>query len=290
MTEKSLKRSIVLPLAILAIALIFIGMSYAQDGEIFKRGIDLAGGAQITVHYSEPVDASAFSAKLMSEFGTTDIDVVTTTDPATRIQKTVVVSIGGEITQEQAIPVIENYLGITLEPTTYSILVLGPALASSFWIQAQWALAFAFIFMACVIAFFYRKVLPAVAIIISTVYDLIIIVGFMALFQIPLTLATVAALLMIIGYGVDTNVLLTNKILKEKDGDLYARLTAGMKTGLTMSATTISVLLMLFLVGGAYSIVLRQMSAILLIGLIADIPNTWCLNANILVWRQKQKA
>jgi preprotein translocase subunit SecF len=37
----------------------------------------------------------------------------------------------------------------------------------------------------------------------------------------------------------------------------------------------------------ANALVLRQIASILLIGLTADLLNTWVLNANILLWRQK---
>ncbi|MFH1425068.1 MAG: protein translocase subunit SecF [archaeon] len=287
-TEKSLNKSLAIPIALLLIAIIGMGFTYATEGELLKKGIDLEGGMQITIHHSTPVDTAELEAGLRAALGVTDVSAVTTTDPATRVQETIVISISGETNTESAISAIENQLNIQLSPNSYSIMVLGPSLARSFWAQAQWALSFAFLFMAIVIGLYYRKLVPALAIIIATIYDLIIIVGFMSFFHIPLTLATVAALLMIIGYGVDTNVLLTNKVIKEKAGSLYERLNAGFRTGLMMSATTISVLLALLIVGGAYSLVLRQMAIILLIGLIADIPNTWILNAKILTWHQKQ--
>jgi preprotein translocase subunit SecF len=287
LTRKNLRKLIVIPLALLAIALFFIGSSYVQEGQFLKRGIDLEGGVQITVHHSQKTDLDLVKSKISEELGTTDLDIVTTTNPATRQQETIIVSVGGEIAEEKISTAIESALGITLSPQTYSIRVLGPALASSFWNQAKWAFMFAFLFMAGVVAFYFRKPLPTVAILVSTTYDLLIIFGFMALTGMHLSLATIAAVLMIIGYSVDTNILLTNKILRERDGDLFERINRGLKTGLTMSASTISVLLALFLVGGAYSIVLRQISTILLVGLLADIPNTWLLNANILTWHRE---
>jgi len=284
--EKSLKKSIVIPLIILAFALFFIIQSYLATGTVFDRGIDLEGGTQITVHYAEKINLETTEAALRDSLGTQDIVVVTTTNPATRAQETVIVTVGGEHSEESIISAIRSHLKINLAPTEYSISTIGPALAESFWHQARWAFAFAFLFMAGVVALYYKKFLPSLAIVISTVYDLTIIIGFMAFLKIPLTLATIAGLLMIIGYGVDTNILLTNKVIKEREGELYDRLSQGMRTGLTMSATTIAVLLALFFVGGAYSLVLRQISLILLIGLLADIPNTWCLNANILTWKK----
>ena len=282
----NLRKLIVVPLLLLAIALFFIGMSYVQEGTFLKRGIDLEGGTQITVHYSETINRDSLQNSLSSTLGTTDIDIVTTTNPATRVQETVIISVNGDISESTITSAIESALSISLSPQSYSIRVLGPALAGSFWNQAKWAFTFAFIFMAAVVAFYFRKPLPTIAIVISAVYDLVIILGFIAMTGMHLSLATIAAVLMIIGYSVDTNILLTNKIIRERDGELFERINRGLKTGLTMSASTISVLLALFLVGGAYSIVLRQISLILLVGLIADIPNTWMLNANILTWRQ----
>jgi len=287
LTRENIRKLIIIPLALLAIAIFFIAMTYVQTGTFMKRGIDLEGGTQITVHYSQKVDMSLLKSSLASALNTNDIDLVTTTNPATRVQETVIVSVGGEVPTEKITSAIESALSITLTPQSYSIRVLGPALASSFWRQAKWAFMFAFLFMAGVVAFYFRKPLPSIAIMISAAYDLLIILGFMAMTGMHLSLATIAAVLMIIGYSVDTNILLTNKIIRERDGELFERINRGMKTGLTMSATTISVLLALFLVGGAYSIVLRQISTILLVGLIADIPNTWMLNANILTWRHE---
>ncbi len=287
LTRQNIRKLIVIPLALLALAIFFIGLTYVQEGTILKRGIDLEGGTQLTIHYSEPVDMASLKNTLGSALGTSDIDLVTTTNPATRVQETLIISVGGDISEETISTAIESALGITLSPQSYSIRVLGPALASSFWRQAKWAFAFAFLFMAGVVAFYFRKPLPSLAIIISAVYDLIIILGFMALTGMHLSLATIAAVLMIIGYSVDTNILLTNKIIRERDGELFERINRGMKTGLTMSASTISVLLALLFVGGAYSIVLRQIATILLVGLLADIPNTWLLNSNLLTWHQE---
>ncbi len=287
LTRTNIRKLIVIPLALLAIAIFFIGYSYVQDGTLLKRGIDLEGGTQITVHHSESIDRDTIKSSLASAIGTDDIDIVTTTNPATRVQETAIISVGGEHAEAQITGAIETSLAITLTPQTYSIRVLGPALASSFWSQAKWAFMFAFLFMAAVVAFYFRKPLPSIAILISATYDLIMIFGFMAMTGMHLSLSTIAAVLMIIGYSVDTNILLTNKIIRERDGELFERINRGLKTGLTMSASTISVLLALLLVGGAYSIVLRQIATILLVGLLADIPNTWLLNANILTWRQE---
>jgi preprotein translocase subunit SecF len=136
--------------------------------------------------------------------------------------------------------------------------------------------------MTIVVGFAYKSVAPSVAIVVATAYDLITIIGFMSFFGIDLTLGTFAALLMMIGYGVDYNIILTEKVVKEKEGDIYERITRAMRTGLTMGAATIITLLALYIFGN--SPVLKQIATALLIGTCADITNTWFFNGNLLIW------
>jgi preprotein translocase subunit SecF len=65
-----------------------------------------------------------------------------------------------------------------------------------------------------------------------------------------------------------------------------------MKTGLTMTTTTLAALVALFIVSsGSYIIssftridIIRDISVVLIFGLIADMVNTWMTNVGILKW------
>jgi preprotein translocase subunit SecF len=113
----------------------------------------------------------------------------------------------------------------------------------------------------------------------------------MDVFGIALSLGTVAALLMLIGYSVDTDILLTTRLLKRK-GELGDKIKDAMKTGMTMTLTTLAALIALFLVSsGSYLVssftridIIRDISVVLIFGLIADIINTWMTNVGILKW------
>jgi preprotein translocase subunit SecF len=92
---------------------------------------------------------------------------------------------------------------------------------------------------------------------------------------------------MLIGYSVDTDILLTTRLLKRK-GELNEKIIDAMKTGLTMTTTTLAALLALFIVssGSVMSFIridiIRDISVVLIFGLIADIVNTWMTNVGIL--------
>ena len=65
-----------------------------------------------------------------------------------------------------------------------------------------------------------------------------------------------------------------------------------MKTGMTMTLTTLAALIALFVVSsGSYLVssftridIIRDISVVLIFGLIADIVNTWMTNVGILKW------
>ena len=147
------------------------------------------------------------------------------------------------------------------------------------------AVGFAFLFMAIVVYLVFRTPVPSAAVVLAAVSDIILAVGGMSLFGIPVSTATVAALLMLIGYSVDTDIMLTTRVLKRRAGSLDERINESMKTGMTMSITTIVAMFVLYLVV-SYIVpaasLLKDISAVILFGLIADLMTTWMTNVGIL--------
>ncbi|MFQ5886747.1 MAG: preprotein translocase subunit SecF, partial [Anaerolineae bacterium] len=99
---------------------------------------------------------------------------------------------------------------------------------------------------------------------------------------IELSPGTFVALLLLIGYSVDTDILLTTRLLVRKTGTFEERLSGAMKTGLTMNATTMAAVLVILL--ASTSVILKEIAVVILIGLMVDLINTWIQNAGILHW------
>ena len=136
---------------------------------------------------------------------------------------------------------------------------------------------------------FFRVVVPSAAVIIGATCDIIIALGAMGLFGIPLTLPSFAALLMLVGYSLDTDILLTMRMLKRR-GDPRDKAHDAMKTGLTMSLTAIIAFATLFAL--AYFTHIRtyyEISAVALAGLVGDMIATWGINAVMLLWYVEKK-
>ncbi len=97
---------------------------------------------------------------------------------------------------------------------------------------------------------------------------------------------------MLIGYSVDSDILLTTRVLKRR-GTPQENISNAMHTGVTMTTTTLAALVVMYIVS-TYSYLissslsqitlLSDISIVLIFGLTADLLNTWMLNTSILRW------
>jgi preprotein translocase subunit SecF len=160
--------------------------------------------------------------------------------------------------------------------------------------ESQFAAAQIFIFgmilIVIIIFFSFRQVVPSLAIILAMVFDILAGVTGMALMNIPLSLTTIPALLMLVGYSVDTDIMLTTRLLKDKTGLAKDRAANSMKTGLTMTGTTLAALSAMVIIAYFNQIeVIYHIAAILLFGLVGDVISTWLMNAPMLLWFMERK-
>lgn len=174
-------------------------------------------------------------------------------------------------------------------PDTVEIRDMGEQFSKSLQGQAVRAIVISFVFMAIVIFIIYRTFVPSIAVVISAFADITFAAAMTDVFGIFLSLGTVAALLMLIGYSVDTDILLTTRLLKRK-GELNDKIKDAMVTGLTMTFTALAALIAMFFVSSGLITsftridIIRDISIVLIFGLIADIINTWMTNVGILKW------
>jgi len=123
---------------------------------------------------------------------------------------------------------------------------------------------------------------PAGAVVLAAFADIAVTAAIMQVVGIPLSLGTTAALLMLIGYSVDSDILLTTRLLKRK-GKLDEKLAGAFRTGIIMTTTTLAAIAAMWVVSTAGQVqIISDIASVLLIGLFVDLMNTWMLNAGIL--------
>jgi preprotein translocase subunit SecF len=262
------KQLVVIPLVLLIVSVIVLAYFTMTTGMPVTPGIDFSGGTAVTLDTNESV------AQLQTAFA--DYPLVDVSDVN-----------GGKFLKFSTMDDTKFRSLTALISQKYpdsKIDQIGESFGKSLQYQAVIALLFSFIGMALVIFISFRTFVPAFAVVLSAFADMVMTAAMMNVVGITLTLGTTAALLMLIGYSVDSDILLTNRVLK-RQGKLHDKLAGAFHTGIIMTSTTFAAATALFIVSWFGSIqILMDISAVLLIGLVADVLNTWLTNAAILKW------
>lgn len=169
--------------------------------------------------------------------------------------------------------------------------VVGLTLVASFIIYSfsgAWTVAVVGVIAAALIYLFFRFNMPSLAVVLSAFSDIVITLAIINLLGVKLSTAGIAAFLMLIGYSVDTDILLTTRVLKRREGTVFERTLSAFRTGITMTITTLIAVTVAYLL--TPSDVIKQIMLILIIGLLVDIINTWLQNAGLLRWFLEPKA
>jgi len=265
-----------LPIAIFILAVVYV--IWAGFTENIKLDIDLKGGTQVVLESADEVTSK------MIESAAYGYDVHARTAKGVSGWSTII-NIPENSDVKEILSVLEKS-GIPY--SGYSVQTVSTELGKTFFSQAQFVLIIAFVLMAATIFVIFRQPMPSLYVVLAGFADIVEAFAISQIFGIELSLATFAALLLLIGYSVDTNILLTARVLKDS-GEFSEKVRNSRKTGLTMTAAAIASMVALFLMGS--STVLSQIASVLTIGLIADVMNTWILNVSLLqIYLQKKGA
>ncbi|MEA1895422.1 MAG: protein translocase subunit SecF [Euryarchaeota archaeon] len=266
------------PLIVLAIALIVLGGMYVTTGSPVRLGFEFEGGTIITLATDDSHDI------LRQTFA--DYPVLDVRDSGGR--RWIKFGLMSENKQNSLTEMVNTDYGYAAPEIKQAGALYGASLQT----QALKALVVSFFLMAVIVLLIFRTFVPSVAVVLSAFSDIAIAAAFIAVAGIELSLGTVAALLMLIGYSVDSDILLTTRLLKRR-GNLDDKVTNAMTTGLTMTGTTLAAIIVMYLVATySYLIIpglpqisiISDISIVLLAGLFADLMNTWMLNTGILKW------
>ncbi len=270
-TQYSNRQLVVVPLAVLAVALLVIFGWYVMTGAPANLGLEFTGGTELRVDVDgdnprEQIEA-AFSAEPQS------IQEV----PA---DGSYVVAFGEGEVQSSELESQANEAGFEI----LTIDQVSPSFGDDTQLLALGGVGVAFLGMSLLVFAMFRTFVPSIAVVASAFSDIMIPLAMMNLLGIDLTLGTVAALLMLIGYSVDSDILLNNSVLR-RTGDFYESIHRAMRTGVTMTLTSMSAMAMMTILAYIFGIqIMTAIGLILVVGLMADLMNTYLLNVTLLRW------
>ena len=269
---KYYRKLMILPaLVFLSAVLIFVN-NYAKHGYFFPKDIDLSGGTVVTVyinhtvpHAKERLENLGFSVRDIRKYDTHELVAV-------------IVEAGPEFNESFVVRAVNE----TFPGHKFDVRHVGPAMGASFLKSAQKAVAISFILMGIILAAIFRVPIVAFTVILSGFLDVFEAAAYMTLFGIKLAPHTIGALLMHMGWSVDSEVLFDTKILKRTEGDPKERALNAMKTAMTMSAAIFASLIALYFF--STSQLIKEIAIVLMLGAFFDIINTWCQSLSMVLW------
>lgn len=234
----------------------------------FNWGLDFTGGTVIEINLEKPADLdqlrdtlekAGFESPILQNFGSTR-DVMVRMPPAT--------GTAGQELGNKVISVINE--SIDKNASVKRIEFVGPSVGSDLAQAGGMALLVALLCILVYVGFRFEWRL-ALGAVIALAHDVVITMGILSLFQIEIDLTIIASLMSGIGYSLNDSIVVSDRIRenfrKIRRGTPYeimnVSLTQTLSRTIMTSATTLMVVLMLFIFGGA---MLQGFSLTMLIG------------------------
>ncbi|RLM27736.1 protein-export membrane protein SecF [Brenneria alni] len=234
----------------------------------FNWGLDFTGGTVIEINLEKPADLdliraslekAGFQDPLIQNFGSSR-DVMVRMSPN--------VGTSGQELGNRVLSVINQ--GTEQHATVKRIEFVGPSVGSDLAQAGGMALLSALICILIYVGFRFEWRL-ALGAVIALAHDVVITLGVLSLFKIEVDLTIVASLMSVIGYSLNDSIVVSDRIRenfrKIRRGTPYeimnVSLTQTLSRTIMTSATTLVVVLMLYIFGGA---MLEGFSLAMLIG------------------------
>lgn len=234
----------------------------------FNWGLDFTGGTVIEITLEKPADLdlirdslekAGFADPLIQNFGSSR-DVMVRMPPS--------VGTSGQELGNKVVSVINQ--GTEQSATVKRIEFVGPSVGNDLAQDGAMALLAALICILIYVGFRFEWRL-ALGAVLALAHDVIITMGVFSLFQIEIDLTIVASLMSVIGYSLNDSIVVSDRIRenfrKIRRGTPYeimnVSLTQTLSRTLMTSGTTLGVVLMLYIFGGA---MLEGFSLAMLIG------------------------
>ena len=284
--DQSYKKLLIIPSAVTILAVLILAFNFYNTGEFFQKDFTINGGVQVTI--SAGYEDLAGLEEFLTESLGTPVNVRTSSGLS---GKSIVLSAGVKTDEE-----IDRFIALIQGKTgpfpdgegIQRVENVGSSVGASFFKQIMISILVAFFLMAIVVFIFFRVstgnwiLIPSLFIIWTVVADIICTFAVISLFQVNVSLSGLSAFLLLIGFSVDTDILLTMRMLTSRQEILFDRIMTAAKTGIFMTLTGMVAITAGLIFTQAETI--RQIMLILLIGLAFDLMHTWLTNTGILRW------
>tara|TARA_B100000809_G_scaffold84256_1_gene82670 strand:+ start:15248 stop:16201 length:954 start_codon:yes stop_codon:yes gene_type:complete len=256
---------------VLGVGIVFMTLNVVNIGSWQNYGVDFTGGSLIQIQ----VDANLTAGDLRDALGGADAPPITRFGEESEFVVRAPVAEDGSI--GAVADTIEAQLAAAFGEDAFEVVrteQVGAKVGGELQLKALYAILFSFLLTLIYLAirFEFRFGMAAV---IATLHDILITLGFLAVFRVEIALPTVAAILTILGYSLNDTIVVFDRIRenmhkkgarKRNPVDLVNQsINETLPRTILTSGTTLAVLFALFILGGA---VIRDFTVVLILGVI----------------------
>ncbi|WP_420634851.1 protein translocase subunit SecF [Candidatus Palauibacter sp.] len=278
------------PAYFVSAAIITIGLaSIALRGGL-RMGVEFTGGVLLEVQFSEETNVGQIRDALTAG-GTTGVQITQLRAVAQATNDFLLrVPVGADEDQNEVRDQIRQSLETEFAAGSFDIVrgdTLSAKVGGEFQRTAIIAVILSFLLTLIYLAFRFEWRF-GVAAVIATVHDMLITFGFISLFDIEISLATVAAILTIIGYSLNDTIVVFDRVrenLRKKrkephETTLDRSLNETLPRTVLTSGTTLVSLVSLVVIGGA---VIRPFASVLIVGVLVGTYSSIFVASPVLV-------
>lgn len=282
--KKNYKKLMIIPILMFIISIGAIMYTYKQENSPIYRDVSLKGGLSAILEIESSIGYEELENRLNTKFPENSFVLSSLNQDGVEVGYIIDTDLAEEELLKELNLIFEN----KIKPSeNYNSNYMSPTLSNAFFKQAIFALVFSFLFVSVVVFLYFREIVPSIAIVISGIFDIIVTVGILNLLGFKFSVAGIGTLIMLIGYSIDTDILLTNRLIKEDGNDYFEKTYYAFKTGMLMSFTTFIAALGAMIITN--SPVIYEISFIIVIGLTVDVISTWIQNTGIILsWLEKK--
>ncbi len=275
---KNYKKMVFIPIAFIIVFAASIGYYYHMHGELVNEDITLAGGISLSINTNISISPSFLASNLSTALNT-PVSISVLHSQFSNAITGYTLTAGSSVNATRLTNAAATVFGIKLTAANSNVDYVSAQIAQGSLYDSIILLGVAFVLVAVVSLFYFRNPSQAFSNVLSIVCDIINVVGVLDLLGISFSTASIAGILMIMGYSADRNIILATNILKRSEASMKYRLVHTIKTSLTMDAAAFITFMVLFF--GTTNATIQQIAIILIFGVIFDDFTVWILNGSI---------
>jgi preprotein translocase subunit SecF len=279
--------------AVLLIGLGAMGRNIVSLGSWQNYGVDFLGGSLVQVQFDQPI----MTAELREALGGANGPSITQFGGDDANEFVIRASIDPNASIEEVGDGIESMVTASLPGRTFQVVrteLVGAKVGSELQTKALMAVLFSFLLTLSYLAIRF-ELRFGLAAVIATAHDIVITLGFLALFQVEIALPTVAAILTILGYSLNDTIVVFDRVRENMRAKgarkrdpvelVNQSINETLPRTVMTSGTTLVVLLALVGLGGP---VIRDFTVVLILGVVIGTYSSIFVAAPALIEIQKK--